>query len=139
MKCPVCGRENFEPNNFCYNCGYCLNSSLKSVKHMRRDRSGYIAAIILLALICIGLAATLVHFGLKYRTMVSENRAARAEQAAAEQALEEVEARLYIPYDGSYVYHRYGCSLLDPSVPLYIMDEDEAIAAGCTPCPDCIK
>ena len=139
MKCPVCGRENYDPNNFCYNCGYCLNSSLKSLKHMRRDRSSYFAVIILLVLIIAGLIGTMVHFGLKYRDMISENRAVKAEQVKTQEAYDEIMDRVYVPNDGSYLYHHPDCSALDPSVPCFIMDEDDAIQYGCAPCPECMK
>lgn len=140
MKCPICGRENFEPNHFCYNCGYCLDSSLKSLKHMRRDRTTYFAVIILLAILCIGLAGATGYLGIRYRNLTRENRAVKAEQIAAQEAYDELYSRVFVPYDGSYTYHRSDCPLIDTlEVPVYVADEDEAIGLGCAPCPGCMQ
>lgn len=139
MKCPICGRENFDPNNFCYNCGYCLNSSLKSVKRMRRDKTTFLAVIILLAIICVGLAGFILYYGQKYRTLTNNNKALTGEVAEMEEAYDKLDSQVYIPDDWNYVYHKFDCTAYDHDLACFVMSEEEAKELGCTPCPECIK
>ena len=156
MNCPVCDQEIPKNSNFCSNCGCCVDKSLSATPvaalNVKRQKTVYQ----ILFFVALAIAAALAVLWLvkrntagneqayneikiaEYEQQVAEYEQQIAEYENAKASQEAVEPLVYIPIDGSYLYHDYDCEHYDHSIYCYVTDRETAEQNGCAPCPQCM-